>query len=169
MAAENGTTLPSDNSASYAEVASKGKGKAAAENVQDLAMDEDDDDDDEDEDEEVSGQIPSRMIRGTMYAGSELTSCAGARGRYAAAHLTYMPLPYAVLTNVTADNDDDEDDEDGLDEIDLNNIVDGGRRTRGRVIDFAKAAEENPADDDDDEDEEDDYQPPDEDVKMGED
>ncbi|KAL0940706.1 histone chaperone domain chz [Colletotrichum truncatum] len=59
------------------------------------------------------------------------------------------------------------DEDDGMDEIDLNNIVEGGRRTRGRVIDFAKAAEENPADDDDD-DEDDDFQAPD-DSKMDED
>lgn len=51
-----------------------------------------------------------------------------------------------------------DEDEDNMDEIDLNNIVDGGRRTRGRVIDWAKAAEENPADDED-EDDEDDFQP----------
>jgi hypothetical protein len=66
----------------------------------------------------------------------------------------------------------DDDDEDGLEAIDLNNIVDGGRRTRGRVIDFAKAAAENPPDVDEDEDEEDDYQPPEaveEDTKMDED
>jgi Histone chaperone domain CHZ len=56
-----------------------------------------------------------------------------------------------------------------MDEIDLNNIFDGGRRTRGRIIDFAKAAEEHPPEEDDDEDEEDDYQPPDEDSKMDED
>ena len=36
-----------------------------------------------------------------------------------------------------------------MDEIDPNNIVQDGRRTRGRVIDWAKAAEENPAEDDD--------------------
>ncbi|KAI0472299.1 histone chaperone domain CHZ-domain-containing protein [Xylaria cf. heliscus] len=54
---------------------------------------------------------------------------------------------------------DDADDDDNMDEIDLNNIVDGGRRTRGRVIDWAKAAQENPADDDDDDDDEDDFQP----------
>lgn len=53
-----------------------------------------------------------------------------------------------------------------MDEIDLNNIIDGGRRTRGRVIDFAKAAAENPVDDEDEEDD-DDFQAPDEDVKMG--
>ncbi|KAI5863352.1 histone chaperone domain CHZ-domain-containing protein [Durotheca rogersii] len=68
------------------------------------------------------------------------------------------------------DDDDDEDDDeeneagdddadDNLDEIDLNNIVEGGRRTRGRVIDWAKAAEENPTGDDDDDEDEDDYQP----------
>jgi hypothetical protein len=45
-----------------------------------------------------------------------------------------------------------------MEEIDLNNIVDGGRRTRGRVIDWAKAAEENPVEDDDDDDE-DDFEP----------
>ncbi|KAI3327620.1 hypothetical protein HD806DRAFT_328262 [Xylariaceae sp. AK1471] len=54
--------------------------------------------------------------------------------------------------------DVEEDDDDNMDEIDLNNIVDGGRRTRGRVIDWAKAAEENPAEDDDDDDE-DDFEP----------
>ena len=52
-----------------------------------------------------------------------------------------------------------------MDEIDMGNIIEGGRRTRGRVIDFAKAAEENPADADDDDDD-DDFQAPDEDVSM---
>ncbi|KAI0200537.1 histone chaperone domain CHZ-domain-containing protein [Astrocystis sublimbata] len=53
----------------------------------------------------------------------------------------------------------DADDDDNMDEIDLGNIVDGGRRTRGRVIDWAKAAEEHPADDDDDDEDEEDFQP----------
>ena len=56
-------------------------------------------------------------------------------------------------------------DEDGMEEIDLNNIVDGGRRTRGTKIDFAKAAEQHPAEDDEDEDD-DDFQPPAEDTEM---
>lgn len=51
------------------------------------------------------------------------------------------------------------DDEDGMEEIDLGNIVEGGRRTRGAKIDFAKAAEENPADEEDEEDD-DDFEPP---------
>ncbi|KAI1388782.1 uncharacterized protein F4822DRAFT_429398 [Hypoxylon trugodes] len=73
-----------------------------------------------------------------------------------------------VDTTMDEDDDDDDDEEeaeggdedadDNMDEIDLNNIVQGGRRTRGRVIDWAKAAQDNPAEDDDDEDE-DDYEP----------
>ncbi|KAF9878578.1 histone chaperone domain chz [Colletotrichum karsti] len=61
------------------------------------------------------------------------------------------------------------DEDDGMDEIDLNNIVEGGRRTRGRVIDFAKAAEENPVADEDDDEEDDDFQAPADDSKMEED
>lgn len=53
-----------------------------------------------------------------------------------------------------------------MEEIDLNNIVEGGRRTRGQVIDFAKAAENNPPQDDEDEEDDDDFTPPDEDTKM---
>ncbi|SPO03390.1 uncharacterized protein DNG_06073 [Cephalotrichum gorgonifer] len=60
----------------------------------------------------------------------------------------------------------EEEDEDGLDAIDTNNIISGGRRTRGRVIDFAKAAAENPAPADEDEDDDEDFEAPDEDVKM---
>lgn len=52
-----------------------------------------------------------------------------------------------------------------MEEIDLNNIVEGGRRTRGAVIDFAKAAEQHPAAEDEDEEDDDDFQPT-EDVKM---
>ena len=57
------------------------------------------------------------------------------------------------------------EEEDGLEEIDLNNIVEGGRRTRGAKIDFAKAAEETPADDEDEEEDED-FHPPNEDTEM---
>ena len=46
-----------------------------------------------------------------------------------------------------------------MEEIDLENIVEGGRRTRGAKIDYAKAAEDHPADDDD-EDDDDDFEPP---------
>ncbi|KAJ0125100.1 hypothetical protein N8I77_006079 [Diaporthe amygdali] len=66
-----------------------------------------------------------------------------------------------------AAEDAEEDDETGNPEeaISLDNVV--GRRTRGKVIDFAKAAEENPADEDEDEDDDDDFE--EEDDKMDED
>jgi len=67
-------------------------------------------------------------------------------------------------TAATADDADD----DNMEEIDLNNIIDGGRRTRGRQIDFAKAAEELPEDDDDDEDDDEDFEEPAEEDKMEE-
>lgn len=55
-------------------------------------------------------------------------------------------------------------DDDNMEEIDLDNVI--GRRTRGKVIDFAKAAAENPVDDDEDEDDDEDFV---EDDKMDED
>lgn len=52
MTSENGTTLPQDTAAAGAEVQEvKGKGKAAAEQHVDTAMDEDDDEEEEDDDE----------------------------------------------------------------------------------------------------------------------
>jgi hypothetical protein len=60
----------------------------------------------------------------------------------------------------------DEPDEDNMEEIDLENIIPDGRRTRGRQIDFAKAAEELPEEDEDEE-EDDDFEVPDDD-KMEE-
>jgi hypothetical protein len=64
-----------------------------------------------------------------------------------------------------------EEADDGDEEIDTNNIITSGRRTRGVKIDFAKAAAETPADDED-EDEDEDFEEPvdtaDEDSKMEE-
>jgi hypothetical protein len=50
-----------------------------------------------------------------------------------------------------------------MEEIDLQNIITDGRRTRGRQIDFAKAAEELPEEDDDE-----DFEAPQDDDKMEE-
>ena len=50
-----------------------------------------------------------------------------------------------------------------MEEIDPSNVI--GRRTRGKVIDFAKAAAQNPAEDDEDEEDDEDFEIPDE--KMG--
>jgi Histone chaperone domain CHZ len=46
-----------------------------------------------------------------------------------------------------------------MEEIDTSNIISDGRRTRGRQIDFAKAAQELP-DEEDDEDDDDDFEEP---------
>jgi hypothetical protein len=54
-----------------------------------------------------------------------------------------------------------------MEEIDLDNIIQGGRRTRGRQIDFAKAAEELP-EEDDDEDDDDEFEAGDDEDKMEE-
>ena len=50
----------------------------------------------------------------------------------------------------STDDDDDGDDDLQQQGINLSNVI--GRRTRGVVIDYAKAAAENPVDDDEDED-----------------
>jgi hypothetical protein len=42
-----------------------------------------------------------------------------------------------------------------MEEIDTDNIITDGRRTRGRKIDFAKAAEQFPEEDEDEEDDDD--------------
>ena len=56
-----------------------------------------------------------------------------------------------------------------MEEIDTSNIIADGRRTRGRNIDFAKAAEEFPEDEDEeDEEDDDDFEEPADDDKMEE-
>lgn len=52
-----------------------------------------------------------------------------------------------------------------MEEIDTDNIITGGRRTRGKVIDFAKAAENTKDLDEDEEDEDDDFEAPDEEME----
>jgi hypothetical protein len=55
---------------------------------------------------------------------------------------------------------EDEADEDNMEEIDPSNIISSGRRTRGRQIDFAKAAQELSEVDDEDDDDDDDFEEP---------
>ncbi|KIV99052.1 uncharacterized protein PV09_09224 [Verruconis gallopava] len=63
-------------------------------------------------------------------------------------------------------DDDDEEEDDEMEAIDMDNIVSGGRRTRGKIIDFAKAAEENKDElDDDDEEDDEDFEVPDEEME----
>ncbi|KAF2671722.1 hypothetical protein BT63DRAFT_422248 [Microthyrium microscopicum] len=61
--------------------------------------------------------------------------------------------------------EEEEADEEGLEEIDTNNIVTTGRRTRGKVIDFAAAAEKEQIGHEEDEEEDEDYEAPDEEMQ----
>ncbi len=53
-----------------------------------------------------------------------------------------------------------------MEEIDTENIISDGRRTRGKAIDFAKAAQELPEDGDDDDDDDDDFEEKDDDAMQ---
>ena len=63
-------------------------------------------------------------------------------------HIKHSTDPSATIA--------EEEDEDNMEEIDTDNIISDGRRTRGKTIDFAKAAENAGEDLDDDEDDDDD-------------
>ena len=52
----------------------------------------------------------------------------------------------------------EEEDHDNMEEISTENIISGGRRTRGKDIDFAKAAEQHGDELEDDEDDDDDFE-----------
>ncbi|BDD58086.1 Histone H2A.Z-specific chaperone [Monascus purpureus] len=59
--------------------------------------------------------------------------------------------------DIIPEEDDDDEDHDNLEPISADNIIQGGRRTRGKQIDFAEAAEKSrEAGDDEMEDDEDD-------------
>lgn len=77
--------------------------------------------------------------------------------------LTTFPSNPTDIAAITAE----EEDEDNMEEIDPSNIV--GSRTRGRNIDWNKAAEDNKGEIDDDEDEEgdDDFKGEEGDEEMG--
>ncbi|KAL4875562.1 histone chaperone domain CHZ-domain-containing protein [Aspergillus karnatakaensis] len=58
--------------------------------------------------------------------------------------------------------EDDDDEGDNLEPISADNIISGGRRTRGKNIDFQEAAErikEDEMDEDDEDDDDEDFQP----------
>lgn len=131
-------------------VADKGKGKAPAPD----AMEESG----EDESSEESGaedQVRSNCI---LQAEAQITNLVAIGCWYD------LPLPRAtarrhVLIQLT---EEPEDEEETMAEIDTDNIV--GKRTRGKNIDFAKAAKEL-GDEDDEDDDDDDFNDPDDEMK----
>lgn len=71
----------------------------------------------------------------------------------------YVSMDYSMLTFVSLSLDEDEDGQGGLEPISSENILSGGRRTRGKNIDFQRAADETKNDGMDDEDEDEDFAP----------
>lgn len=60
----------------------------------------------------------------------------------------------------------DDADEDNMEEIDTDNIIPDGRRTRGRTYDFKKADAELPKDEEEDEEDDEDFEGGEEDEEM---
>ena len=75
-----------------------------------------------------------------------------------------------LVENDDEDDDDDEEDDANLEPISAENIIQGGRRTRGKQIDFAEAAEKSKDAGDEvneeEEDDDDDFNAADEDDEM---
>lgn len=80
------------------------------------------------------------------------------------------PLPHVLPIKHLANNGAttaEEEDEDNMEEIDTDNIISDGRRTRGVHIDYAKAAEKAGDElDDDDEEDDDDFEEKEDDHEM---
>ena len=141
----------------------KGKGKAT-EATTDVSMGEDDSSSDEEtgaEDEVCPWPLTMpcllRNIAYIIHSYSQRKSVS----------LTRTTSSYIKRLADTGMRAAEEEDEDNMEEIDTDNIINDGRRTRGKSIDFAKAAEEagDELDDDDDE-EDDDFEEKDDDHEM---
>ena len=76
-------------------------------------------------------------------------------------------LTSLAVIQLTQPTDEEDEDEDNMEQIDPDNIIPDGRRTRGRQINWAKAAEELP-EDGEDEDEDEDFEAGDDEDKMEE-
>lgn len=113
----------------------KGKGKAPQPPVEEPT-----DDDSSDE----SGAEAEVCFAPTLQFSAQPTNMMGIGRRYALADA--MEMRFAWLTSNAAEPEDD----DTMEEIDTSNIVQS--RTRGKTIDYAKAAEELPEEDDDEDD-----------------
>lgn len=122
----------------------KGKGKAPA--TDDSMMDEDEDSSsDEEPVSPIAQDLEYELIH--LYRVSKVRS--------------HLHVHLRMGSTNSSIEEPEEADEDNMEEIDTENIINDGRRTRGKDIDFAKAAE---GLDDEDEDEEDDgdFEDPDE-------
>jgi Histone chaperone domain CHZ len=148
MSAQNGSAVTGDHDVDITDAPAidKGKGKAVPREVE-----EDDTSEEETADEGVCrtrspllSLLPAQTAM-LMVALNRLLTLVRCR-----------PLPQSLvaLTGLSVEVDE-EDDDDDMAEIDTSNIITSGRRTRGKTIDFAKAAQEEDAPEEDEEDDED--------------
>ncbi|KAK3683559.1 histone chaperone domain CHZ-domain-containing protein [Podospora appendiculata] len=93
---------------------------------------------------------------GNHSAGHANTFANNGKGKGKAPGTEQEPVDDTSMVEDTEEDEDEEADEDNMEEIDLDNVI--GRRTRGKQIDFAKAAQENPAEDEEDDDDDDDFE-----------
>ncbi|KAL9050381.1 MAG: hypothetical protein Q9162_006661 [Coniocarpon cinnabarinum] len=122
----------------------KGKGKAVQQ--QDVEMGENDEDDEEESEEEHDVRLPALWLLKLL--GFPIRAI--------------LP-PRPGQGRATEEHHHDDEEESDLEEIEMDNIV--GSRTRGKVIDYAKAAAEHPEEDEDDEEDDEDFEAP-EDEEM---
>lgn len=141
----------------------KGKGKAV-DTPHDVSMGEDDSSSDEETGAEDEVLLWSRQC--IVRSGTSLTQCT-----YSQRKSVSLITPILAHTERSANTDAiaaEEEDDDNMEEIDTDNIISDGRRTRGKSIDFAKAAENagEALDDDDDDEEDDDFEEKEDDNEM---
>jgi cation transport ATPase len=156
MSAANGSAQTQDA------VESKGKGKGkATEDPVDQNMEEDDDDtSDEDEVNPPSTLCLFLSCAALVLTFSSRATVSQPRATQRTAHACVL-FPAQLTDHVSFFSSAAAavaEDDDNMDEIDTNNIVEGGRRTRGKVINWAQAAKDIPGDDEDDEEEDDDFE-----------
>ncbi|RAH44235.1 histone H2A.Z-specific chaperone CHZ1 [Aspergillus brunneoviolaceus CBS 621.78] len=134
MGDSNQATTPGyDRAANAPDAAALDKGKGrATEPTHDENLEEEDSDESENEEMAEDGMICNELQHYNQCQANPLT--------------------------FSADNDDDGD---NLEPISEDNIISGGRRTRGKIVDYQAAAEKLKADnmmDDDEEDDDEDYE-----------
>lgn len=105
-----------------------------------------------------TGQVPGTSALPAFPPSSLLPSLNPSPTNLSLSSALYpLPLSHRLTTPPTAAEDVDEE-EDDLHEIDTSNILSSGRRTRGKTIDFAKAAENAGEELDDDEEDDEDFE-----------
>ncbi len=154
MGDNNQATFQGNDPASNAPDAAaydKGKGKAV-EDPMDVSMDEEDESEESEAEEPVC--VRDRLFR--VQLANLILLLRWPKVNKANPSITKR----RGLTTITIDDDDD--DNDNLEPVSADNIISGGRRTRGKTIDYQEAAGKINQDEmDEDEDDDEEYEPAD--------